>query len=549
MIIAPKTLTSDSLRVSDHLNHSRVVLEASSGTAWDSWGLRDPAVLMTADGKFAEVDNCLQMFFTGSCEQGLRQSVGRASSRDQGNTWEKTPRPTLEPRVNSWDGSAVGTPWGVVDGDIVRLYYRGLNRRTGEQGIGLAVGSTIEALVRYGDKPLVTGHAFTALSGSTADIGVVNVTKSSDNDWLMLFEGYDTPNGIPGSIYAMSSPDGYSFQRWCGRDEPFFSSESIQVIKGVRHVCNPRLTRLRDGRYLLGYNFARKGDYAIGFSVSDNLEDWHEIEPFPLLYPTSIPSQHPFSGRLEGPVVDLALLEQRSEVRFFFMAIPREASNHQRGVIALFENGRVVSDQENSLCYWAGQRGLGLLEHISNFNSDLETSSVLRAKRIDEPIRFCLTSNRSELILDIEQPKIEKSSVVFHIGENFHDFTSGNGTALLIDNGRIYVANGSKRSRYGTIFNYLCYRLSIRMTARHPISRFVLHQAYGFKRLDAGARPCVRIKVRLALVEGSEEVQLSTNDEQTMTFLVSIRRESILTVFSSEDSTTLNCYDQDADCM
>ena len=59
--------------------------------AWDSWGVRDIAILTDRDGFHHKDGDSMVFYYTGSTSRGKLQQTGRAISRDSGKTWQRNP--------------------------------------------------------------------------------------------------------------------------------------------------------------------------------------------------------------------------------------------------------------------------------------------------------------------------------------------------------------------------------------------------------------------------------------------------------------------------
>lgn len=327
----------------------RVVLAPGQPGTWDDYGVRDCCILTDENGLLSrESDGALVMYYTGaSSPDGMRQSIGRAVSKDEGATWHREPsEPVLAPRAGHWDSMMATTPWAVrLNDGRVRLYYRGLTKFLADESCGLAESD--DGIVFERDEaPLFDRRQFPGMpqDGPVA-IGVFNIVRMMNGDWLLSWEANATEADGKACIFAATSKDGRNFIPLKG-GHPMFTPAQVTSFPASR-VANPRITVLPEpGQYLLGYNaYDENGNWSASFAVSSDLATWEDHPGGPLISPTFEPADDPFSGRIEGPVLvkeDL-ISGDDAPLRCFVMAIPARGPSMCGGVIGAV-TGRRNSD-------------------------------------------------------------------------------------------------------------------------------------------------------------------------------------------------------------
>ena len=307
----------------------RGVFSAGPSGSWDDYGVRDCCLLMDEDGYLSrDPEGSLIMYYSGgSSPDGMTQSVGRAVSKDEGQTWQREPaHPVIAPRPDCWDSLMATTPWAVrTNSGQVRLYYRGLTKFMEDEGCGLAVSEDGINFERRAT-PLFDRKLFAGmLQEGPLAIGVFNVFRMFDGRWMLSWESHATEYDGRVCIFAATSTDGVNFTPW--RDgRPMFTQDDVTSCH-ARRVANPRITAFAETKtYLLTYNFcAELGTWATGFALSKDMLTFEDHPGNPMISPSFEPVDDPFSGRIEGGVIVKEDVEKSdsSPVRCFIMAIPQ----------------------------------------------------------------------------------------------------------------------------------------------------------------------------------------------------------------------------------
>ena len=111
-------------------------------------------------------------------------------------------------------------------------------------------------------------------------MGVINYCRIDNHKVLLLFEGIEKYFEQRGQIFAAISEDnGFTFKP-INNGDPFFSARMIKTWP-VKGVCNPRLIKLNDGWFMLGFNGTYLGEYSLGIVFTKNFKEWYEYpQPF-----------------------------------------------------------------------------------------------------------------------------------------------------------------------------------------------------------------------------------------------------------------------------
>jgi predicted GH43/DUF377 family glycosyl hydrolase len=324
-----------------YFNNVKIVFEKGERGAWDEYGVRDPALLTDEDGNILRNENNqLVMYYTGSrYPDGIWQATGICISSDEGHSWKRILKdPVLQPTPGSWDETVSSTPWVIkgLDG-LYRMYYRGLSTHHKDDAIGVAISSDGINFTKYENNPILKHTDFKDMrSLSQTLMGVTHITKTHSGEFLLSFEGYSKKEQGSAAIFGAISKDGANFTPF-NDGFPLFSASMIKNWK-VKHVANPRVTYLKpQNLYMLCYNayYENKG-YGLGLAFSEDLKNWIDHPYNPVLLPSLVPEESPLSGRLEGGIIPLEDIFNKSSLfRMFLMAIPRKGPSHHNSAIAL----------------------------------------------------------------------------------------------------------------------------------------------------------------------------------------------------------------------
>jgi hypothetical protein len=199
------------------------------------------------------------------------------------------------------------------------------------EGIVICTADSLEAPLIIPEEPTLSASDFVGLRRDLSLMGVLNICRV-DESYLITFEGYETNYDQKGQIFGCYTKDWKSFQPANG-GFPIFSARDVRSWP-VKAVCNPRVFRVDDHWYGLGFNGSQEGEYSIGLALTKNFSDWFEHPSNPILVPRGWPSDDPMTGRLEGLCVDAdAFATNQSKIKVLFMAIPYGARNHEKSVI------------------------------------------------------------------------------------------------------------------------------------------------------------------------------------------------------------------------
>ena len=323
-----------------HFSRSKIVFNKGEPSTWDDFGVRDPALLVDSNGYLVRDGNTIVMYYTGSTDEGLTQACGRAISNDDGQSWVRSQKdPVLSPRPGKWDGIVATTPWVIkMEDGTFHMYYCGGMRPLHYQ-IGLAVSQDGIHFERKEDRPILTSDDFRGMkTGKNILMAVLNMVRTAEGQFLLTFEANPKSNEHTIQIFGAISDDARNFKAM-NNGHPIFTADQIESWP-VTQIGNPRIILLDDGMtYMMAFNgFYKSGLYAMGLAYTKDFKNWWEHPGNPILCPSGIPADSPFSGRIEGGIIVKEDLKKRNEpIRMFFMAIPRNTKSHGNSVIAVCE--------------------------------------------------------------------------------------------------------------------------------------------------------------------------------------------------------------------
>lgn len=324
------------LEVGFHAQRPTIVNTRSNSIfRWDSWGVRDVAVLSGPRGEFIHKNNLLSLYYTGSTRKGSIQQTGLLYYDSQKRRTVKSfSSPVLKVSKNSWDSAIASTSWVLFDQNQYFMYYRGGSHTESNNAIGLAFSDDGINFNKFTGNPILTPTNFQGIPNSKPIMGVLNATVSKTGRHLILFEAPSVLHDGRTQIFGAVASEGFNFlplnDGW-----PIFTANNVTSWP-VKAVSNPRLTLLQDGTYLMTFNGSMHGEYSIGAVMTHNLEDWTEHSSNPILVPSGWPADLPFTNRLEGACFDIKQMQgDQKYFDCFFMTIPLGSLNHHRAVNAV----------------------------------------------------------------------------------------------------------------------------------------------------------------------------------------------------------------------
>jgi predicted GH43/DUF377 family glycosyl hydrolase len=315
------------------LEITQVLRSSANSYAWDSWGVRDAAVLTNSDGSFLDFSNQIHIYYTGSSNKGVIQKTGLAISRDNLNFKKCSDNPILSTKKHTYRSTVAAGPWVIFYKDKFFAYFRTSSNPCVTDSISVATGDNPYNLKILDHNPILTSSDFSGIRTSPSELGVLNAVSDYNNDIIILFEANEKNNSQKGQIFAAKSSDGYNFSP-LKDGQPFFSASDVTGWPVVA-VCNPRLTQIGNGWYMLAFNgTSGNGEYSIGLACTKDFTNWYEHPCNPILIPTSSPQISANLKRLEGACFDTdSLTNKKSSVSCYFMAIPFSVPNHKNATI------------------------------------------------------------------------------------------------------------------------------------------------------------------------------------------------------------------------
>ncbi|MBM3286033.1 MAG: DUF2341 domain-containing protein [Candidatus Eisenbacteria bacterium] len=294
---------------------------SKSLVGWDSYGLRDPMLMLDGRGRLATDDGQYVMYYRGNeydpqfLESGdhIKRQIGRAVSTD-GINWIKDQdnNPVLRlGESGSWDDGFIGSAWAIKNGDLdYRLYYDGYDGA--KSGIGLATSLDGVRWTKWSENPLLRARDWAGIDDSAAVVAIVSVLKRDRGDYGLFVEV-----GPPArAIYGALSEDGIHFT-------PL--NEGRALLTGspgewdYLQVANPKVVEVSAGKYIMGYNGRGGLMHQLGFATSTDLVHWERYAENPVMFLGR-------SGAWDGGRVENAFIAKddlgTDTVRMWFFGCP-----------------------------------------------------------------------------------------------------------------------------------------------------------------------------------------------------------------------------------
>ena len=426
------------------ISSSFEVLSANSdNSAWDSWGVRDVAILTDDEGSSFGNESKLSFYYTGSTATGQWQQTGRAISVNGGESWIRDPiDPVLRTSPGQWDEQVAATPWVIKYRHRFYLYYRGSRNACIEDAVGLAISDDGIHFKKHYNNPIISAKDFCGIRQFPVTIGVLNALLDYDGSLIVLFEAQESHFDNRGQIFAARSNDGINFKP-INDGMPIFSSRDVNSWP-VRGVCNPRMSRIGFGWYMLGFNGTYSGEYSIGLAFTKDFIRWHEHPSNPILVPRGWPAYGPFTYRLEGPCFDFKELHKDSDsLDCYLMAIPLGARNHEKAIIGkvTFDLKSEELDKINVHAFPVNSQSLNVGTSHIDINSTNEPSEFLQCHLIRKDINHFGFMLGSTLFTDTN------SSVYVVLSNTVTGLSSGSGLIFRFNSdGTFYRINNSPRT-------------------------------------------------------------------------------------------------------
>ena len=414
-------------------------------TAWDGWGVRDVAILTDGTGAFENDSGKMIMYYSGSKNEGSCQQTGRAISIDSGKSWNKEPDyPVICTSEDGWDCSVASTSWVIKYNRKFYLYYRGSQKACANDAIGLATSNDGINFKKHNANPILTAKDFPGIRQNPSCMGVLNAVQDYDGKLIVLFEAHEKNYQQKGQIFAAKSCDGIKFTA-INEGEPIFSNRNVKTWPVVG-VCNPRLSQIGDGWFMLGFNGTYAGEYAVGIAYTQNFVDWYDHPSNPIIVPRGWPSTDPFSGRIEGLCIDTANIKKKStQLLCFFMSIPFAAKNHQNAVIAKTKLKFLKQNKGSKYKIKASPSSNESFKELKNsviIDSNIEKSKYLQSHLISENF-----IEKISVKMNTYFKNIETSAVYMIFSNTLNSLPRGIGTTLRFTSESIDIREHSPFAR------------------------------------------------------------------------------------------------------
>ena len=429
---------------------STILTPSNDNSSWDSWGVRDIAILSDRDGFHYKDGDSMVFYYTGSTSRGKIQQTGRAISRDTGKTWQRNPlNPILRTSPGEWDANVASTPWVIKNGDNYYMYYRGSINACSDDAVGLAISKDGINFSKYSNNPILQAKDFAGIRQRPITLGVMNAVFDYEGSIILLFEANESCYDQCGQIFAAYSNDCINF-KVMNNGNPIFSARNVSSWP-VKRVCNPRLTKVGSGWFMLGFNGSQNGEYSIGVAFTNDFIHWHEHPSNPILIPRGWPSSKPYTYRLEGPCFDTdSIISDKQYIDCYFMTIPLGAINHQNATNAKAVLSALPYDSDllKVHAFPENKEALLVTKESISVDSSLEPSQFLQCHLI----RDSLAGINFKVSLDSLAGR--DSSVYIVISNSLTALQTGNDLILKITRNHIhYFSENSFNSNFPYFFS------------------------------------------------------------------------------------------------
>ena len=418
----------------------KILLESSADPfSWDSWSVRDTAMLTNPDASFATEGSRITMYYTGCSNQMELQQTGRAYSYDCGRSWGKDPNnPILRVSPGAWDSKVSSSPWVLKSDNGYMMYYRGSSAPCKNDAIGLATSTDGVSFHKHPRNPIIQSSQFNGILKNPTAMGVLNAIHSHEGIVMVFFEALESDYDQKGQIFGAQSDDGINFIP-LNQGSPIFSSRNVSSWP-VRGVCNPRVFPLREKGYLLGFNGTYDGEYSIGFAYTENLKDWEEMETNPIIVPRGFPIEDTSSHRIEGPVIDAReLREENNKIECYFMSIPGGSIMQKNSVI---NSVRLKDSRESGISFASNTKERHSIIHG---DKSLKIDSLAEESGYAQASIIC-KKNIKRLSLEVQLEKFtEKSQFNIQISNSLNPFPNSYGLMLKWIDNKIYLKKDTGR--------------------------------------------------------------------------------------------------------
>ena len=255
-----------------------------SGSGWDSFGVRDPTLMINATGYLVRENEKYIMYYAGKDASGVGR-IGRATS-DDGIHWTKDPNnPVLEGTAGEWDADAVNIGSVVKRGTNDYIMFYG-GKANNSYGIGIAESSDGINWTKYSGNPILTASNFNL--DSPFSIVLPYTIKLSDGRWVMYMEGTKFFEGTECPIFAIYgalTDDNEGETGWTPLNSGDPVVEHDHPFTWDDHgVANPKICEIEPGKYIIGYN-GQQSDlhWKLGFLYSTDLVNWKRYTENPVM--------------------------------------------------------------------------------------------------------------------------------------------------------------------------------------------------------------------------------------------------------------------------
>jgi len=243
------------------------VLRLGPAGAWDDGEVREPAILYE--------DGVYNLLYAGGRDVPYPKPlyIGLATSND-GITFTKyVGNPILSPGpAGEWDDGFVVDPYVVKVGATYFVYYGGFG--TGPQGLGLATGSKLTELTKYG-RILDLGSP-----GAWDDYEIsCGAVLYLNGLWRLYY--YGSPDGTKYEVGLALSTDGYHWSKY--KNNPILEvGESGQWDD--TEVAHPEIVYLNGVFYLFYHGYGGAGTpHRTGLAISRDGVNFRKIPENPII--------------------------------------------------------------------------------------------------------------------------------------------------------------------------------------------------------------------------------------------------------------------------
>jgi len=237
----------------------------SNNIKWEFNGIFEPAVIIK--------DNNYFMWYPSA--NGGKEHIGLATSKD-GINWQKYDKnPVISPEFNDgWESSGIDEPAVIYEDNKFFMWYTGMDNNR-NYAIGLATSNDGINWQKYDKNPVLRCR----IKNNFDQFGVMDPTVFFKNgEFVMLYVGYNSPQGGESYINLATSKDGINWQKY--DNNPVMTPYDINNQWEAGGLIEPILILDNNKIYCLYSGISKLSDgrkVQTGLSISKDFKSWEKI--------------------------------------------------------------------------------------------------------------------------------------------------------------------------------------------------------------------------------------------------------------------------------